>query len=442
MRTLADMPGPGALPILGVAYQLRTRPLDFLQDIAARYGEICALPLGLKRVVFLSAPTHIQHVLQTAHHKYVTSPRKRMFGLLLGNGLLVSDGEFWRHQRGVVQNAFRAADLAYYVDLVSQVAQERVDEWRKRPNGAALDVFAEMSTITMMVILRTMFGRDVQDGHPQIVAAFTDAMRFLQRRWLAMVRPPMWMPTPANRAFLRNRAVADDIVYGLIREARASGASSGGRGLLSILMNRQFGRANPEISDQEMRDELITILVAGYDTTATALSWTLYLLSLHPDALRRVQAEVAAVAESGATGGEELKFTDATIKESMRLYPPAWALTRRAVTQDSIDEYTIPAGTTVLVSPYVTHRLESLWPRPLDFRPSRFMEADPPRFAFFPFGGGQRLCVGASFAIMEARTVLAVLLQHFEPQPPDIPPVPSPQITMPPHRLVMKFRRR
>jgi cytochrome P450 len=445
MKTLADMPGPAAPPILGVSHALRTRPLSFLQEVAAKYGGIAALPLVFRRVVFVSEPDHIEHVLQKAHYKYVNSPRVRQFGLLLGNGLLVSDGEYWRHQRGIVQSALRAADQNYYAEVVSQVARQRVEDWRRLPDESPLDVFGEMSAVTMTVICRTMFGRDFQVGQPEVVAAFRETMRFLQRRWLVPVRVPMWVPTPDNRAFRRNKRIADEIVYSLVAEARTSGNGCGDRGLLSILLNMQSGKDELRITDREVRDELMTILLAGYDTTATALSWTLYLLSLHPDVLRRVQGEVDMVPLNGLSAdgtGRELQYTVAVLRESMRLYPPVWALTRLAVVDDTLGEYTLPEGTTVLISPYVTHRLEQIWPRPLNFDPDRFLGTDPPRFAFFPFGGGPRTCVGMSFAMMEARTVLATILQRYIPQPPDFPPVPAPQITMPPHRLLMRFRRR
>jgi cytochrome P450 len=322
-------------------------------------------------------------------------------------------------------------------DLTGQM----LDRWQQYANtNQAIDVSDEMMHLTLMIISRTMFGADLGAEANRIGQAVSTGIIESNRRMFSFPEIPFWIPTPANRRFLDARAVLDEVVQRMITNRRQSGNPAAHNDLLSMLIEAQDEATGERMSDQQLRDEVLTIFVAGHETTANALSWAWYLLSRNPAVRTKLRHELDQV-----LGGRtptmadlpNLRYTAMVIEEAMRLYPPAWEIERQAVADDTIGGYHIPAGTIVMLSPYVVHRHPQFWSNPEGFEPERFLperSEGRPRFAYFPFGGGPRLCIGNNFALMEAQLILAMVTQRFDLNLlPGRIPSPEPLVTLRPH---------
>jgi cytochrome P450 len=293
-----------------------------------------------------------------------------------------------------------------------------LDAWAPRAGtGVPFDVAAEMSRLTLRVVGKTLFSMDLTGDAAEVGRGLVVALGFLGRRAMGFLPPPVWVPTPASVRFLRARRALDRVVYHIIQTRRRTGEDAGD--FLGMLLAARDADTGEGMSDQQLRDEVMTFVLAGHETTAVALAWTWYLLARHPDADARLRAEVAAVLGGRAPTVEDLpalRYTRMVLEETMRLYPPVWGLGRQAIAADSIGGYPIRAGAPVSMSPYVTHRHPAVWDDPERFDPERFTPervAARPRFAYLPFSGGPRLCIGNEFALMEATLVLALVAQRY-----------------------------
>lgn len=335
----------------------------------------------------------------------------------LGNGLLTSSGDFWRRQRRIAQPAFHRKRIAGFADIMVSDTLDMLRRWDDvAALGNSVDLAHEMMSLTLRIVGKTMLSTDVHDSADAVGNAVTVLNEWADAAIDSLL--PIGFPTPATlRARDASRRL--DRVIGDIVARRRAGEQA--EDLLAMLMEAKDAETGESMTDKQLRDEVMTMFLAGHETTANALAWTFYLLSTHPDIERRVRAELDA-----ALGGTPPSLADLprlpyllqVIKEAMRLYPPAWMIDRNAVADDEIGGYRIRRGTLVLISPYVTHRHPGMWPNPEGFDPERFTpeaEESRPRYAYFPFGGGPRQCIGNSFAMMEAQLIVATVLQRFKP---------------------------
>ena len=417
------IPQAQALPWLGHMPQMARDPLQALHGLALDHGPIVRFTLLGTPYLLISDPAYIREVLVTQAEHFPKADRDlAIMGPLLGYGLLTTNGAQHRTYRKLAQPAFHAKRIVTYADAMTHYATATADRWH---DGATYDMSAEMLRTTMYIVAKTLFNTDATAMGAE-ADAIGAAIHHLQEiadydfTWLDLI--PQWVPTRENRLRKRSRQQIDALIDGMIA-ARRAGAVNGevqDQGdLLSMLLLAEDEEGR-RLTDAEVRDEAINLFVAGHETTSNALTWTSYLLAEHPMVMAKLQAELDQVL-AGRTPTlhdlGQLPYTAQVIKEAMRLYPPAWVLnTRQANADVTIDGYTIAAGTKVFVAPYVMHRLPQYFDTPDQFRPERFtqdFEEQLPRFAYMPFGGGPRICIGNSFAMMEAQLVLATIAQRY-----------------------------
>jgi cytochrome P450 len=372
------------------------------------------------RLLFLHSflvikPEYIEHVLLTNQKNYGKSHfLRRALGPLLGDGLLISEGEFWRRQRRIAAPAFHNKRIAGFVATMAECTEATLARWRGMTEP--FDVAAEMMGLTLDIIARTMFSKDVR-GEVETVRRLTDVVVALPPNMLDLLGFPEWLPRRQPPAYRRVIAEFDAMVARLLTERRADGIDRGD--LLSMLLAARDPETGEGMSDKQLRDEILTIFLAGHETTANALTWTWYLLARHPEAEARLHDELDRV-----LGGRppsfadlaELKWTRMVLEEAMRLYPPAHTISRTALGEDRIGGVRVPRGASITISIYVTHRSPNIWPEPERFDPERFAPAAVAgrhRFAYLPFGGGPRICIGSSFAMAEAQVIIAAIAQRY-----------------------------
>jgi cytochrome P450 len=425
-------PGPPSGRWRGSFFQYSRDPLTFLPEAIRTYGDVIGLRFLKFRIYFLNHPDMIEDLLVTQARKFekgrVLKANKRLFG----KGLLTSEGDFWLRQRRLAQPAFHRARINSYAEAMVQYAEGLVKTWK---DGEQRDIHVEMMGLTLQIVGKTLFGVEVT-GEVQEVGHALEALMELNSDFRRLMLVPGWMPTLTNiRAELAIRRL-DKIIYKIIRERRASGEDRGD--LLSMLLRAQ-DEDGSHMSDTQLRDEALTIFLAGHETTAVTLSWTWWLLAQHPELEAKLYAELDSVLNGRTPTLDDLpslRYTDRVVTESMRLYPPAWGMARMAVEDTEIAGYKIRKGSGVTVSQWAVHRDPRWFDAPLEFRPERW-EGDLakrlPRFAYFPFGGGPRQCIGNTFALMETALVLATIAQHIRFNiVPEHPVVPIASITLRP----------
>src|SRR5688572_3573393 len=411
----AIAPGPRGLPLLGNLLDFRRDTLGFLLASAQAHGDVSRYRLGRDDVYLLSHPDHIKDVLVTSQHSFVKGKGIQWAKLFLGQGLLTSEGEFHTRQRRLAQPAFHRQRIETYGEAMTAHAVRCRD---RIAAGQELDIHAEMMTLTLGVAAKTLFDADVETEAPEIAEALGVIIGFFPRFALPFAPALQRLPLPGNARFDRAVALLDRIVYRIIAERRRSGEDRGD--LLSMLLVASDVEGDGGgMTDRQLRDEVMTILLAGHETTANALTWTWYLIAQNPAVEARLHDEIdRALAGRPPTAADlpALGYVERVLAEAMRIYPPAWGLGRRALADHAVGGYTIPAGTLVAMSPYVVQRDERWWPDPLRFDPDRFTpeaKAARPRFAYFPFGGGARQCIGESFAWMEGVLLLSAIAQRW-----------------------------
>lgn len=435
-------PGPFGNPLLGSLKDMRHDPLSFFVRAASDYGGVTSFRAGPRRVVLASHPDAVRHVLQ--EHAKGYDKKTRGFDavrLLLGNGLLTSEGSFWLRQRRLMQPAFHRQRIAGFADLFVDAAEELAAQLETRAGRSPVDASAAFMRLTLRLASLTLLGTDVGDDAPRISRALTTSMRFANDRITAPFALPLRLPLPAHRRALAAKDVLDEVVARVIAERRRTGTADRAD-LLSMLMEAVDEDSGERMNDAQLHDEVMTLLLAGHETTAAALTWTFVLLSRHPTVRRRLEEEVEAVLgdrRASLADVPKLAFTRRVLDESLRLFPPAWIISRRAVADDEMMGFRIPAETFVLVSPWVTHRTTDCFRNPEGFDPDRFEHQDAwPRFAYFPFGGGPRFCIGNNFALLEATLVIATLSRRLRLDlPPGAQVRPEPAITLRPRDAVL-----
>jgi cytochrome P450 len=416
-RPYAAIPGPRPRPVVGNIPQIARGLLDFWTGAQREHGDFAAFRVGSWPAVLVSDPDAIETVLVRKHRSFI---KHRLFfrhvTALFGDGLLTSEGDFWLRQRRLAAPAFHRQRLDAYARVMTDFTESMLAEWY---DGAELDAHEEMMAVTMRIVARTLFDAEMSEVK-EIGAAFDEVAFELPLRFRRLFRIPDWIPVPSNVRYARGVRRLNALVESIIAERRNAGGDSGS--LLSMLLAARDDDGTP-MSEKQLRDEVVTLFLAGHETTALTLSWAWWLLAQNPSAEARLHEEVDAVLGTDGSARSpsvddlpRLRWTEAVVNEAMRLYPPAWTIGREATEDVVLGDYLIPRGTTVYISPWVLHRDPRRWREPDAFRPERWLGEEVkklPRFVYMPFGGGPRVCIGNHFAQMEAALVLATVARGW-----------------------------
>lgn len=408
-------PGPRRWPVIGQLLAFRRDPLQFLQSLPPAYGGITFLRLGNQDVYFLNDAKLIEQVLVTENQNFTKSRVLQRARTFLGDGLLTAEGQPHLRQRRLVQPAFHRDRLIRYAEDMAQIGDRFRNRWQ---NNAVMDMDQEMMRLTLAIVGKTLFSADVESESKEVGESMEIILGLFQLVMLPFSTVLEKLPLPVMKRFHKAKATLDDIIYGLIAQRRADGKDHGD--LLSMLLNARDEEGDGAgLTDTQVRDEAITLFLAGHETTANALTWTWYLLSQHPEVEARMHGEIDQVLEGRLPSFHDfpkLPYVEHVMAEAMRLYPPAWAIGRQARNDFTLGGYSIPAKSIILMSPYVTHRSADYWPNPTQFDPDRWSQqsGDRPKFAYFPFGGGPRLCIGERFAWMEGVLLISAIAQKWK----------------------------
>ena len=432
-RSITRPPGPEPHFLIGNFPLGRPDPLAVFTGWAREFGDIFYYRAGWIHVYFLNSPELIESVLVTNQQNFRKDRVIQNSRWFLGQGLLTSEGGEWLRQRRLSQPAFHRERLALYARIINGCAEEMLDSWK---DGENRDVHQEMMQLTLRVVAKVLFSVDVKNESKEVAAALNLLMKHSSGARILLPPWVRYLPLPFLIRVRRAVRQLDEVVYRIIRERRRSENDNGD--LLSMLMSAR-DEDGSRMTDRQLRDEVMTFLLAGHETTALSLSWAWFLLSENPEAENKLHHELARVLDGKNPSFEDLPrlcYTEAVVKESVRLYPPAWSLARTAAEDFEIGGYLVPAGSNVVMSQWIMHRDPRFFPSPEQFDPGRWFEEHTqrlPRFAYFPFGGGPRYCVGASFAMMEATLLLAAIAQRFRLRMvPGHKVVPVPSITLRP----------
>jgi cytochrome P450 len=407
-------PGPPQTWLFGNLKEFGRDQLGAMTRWARDYGDFVSARFGPKRVVFANHPDLVEQVLVEQNRKFIKHYRLRQTKRTLGQGLLTSEGDFWRSQRKLAQPAFHRERIAAYSRLMVDFTERMLESWA---DGQSRDIQDDMMRLTLEIVAKTLFDAEISGETADASAAMETLMRSFIARTGSLLNPPHWLPTPLNLRVERAIRRLERILATVIAQRRESGNDRGD--LLSMLLHAQDEDSGRRMSDAQLRDEVMTLFMAGHETTANTLAWTWFLLAGHADAESRLHAELAQV-----LGGRSpvmadlprLSYTESVVNETLRVYPTVWVIGREATEPVELGGYRIPAGTTVFMPQWVIHRDGRWYDDPEQFRPERWeggLIQRIHRYAYFPFGGGPRICIGNNFAQMEATLILATIAQKF-----------------------------
>jgi cytochrome P450 len=451
MTTASYPPGPKGKPLIGHLFEFFHDPLALLLSVAGEYGDIVHIRIGPGDVFLINKPDYIQDVLVNHYQNFIKGRGFLRAKSVLGEGLLTSEGNFHRHQRRLAQPAFHRERIAAYGAVMAEYGARTQERWK---DGETLDIAREMMGLTLAIVARTLFEADVESEVKEIGKAMS---AFREEWWNTTILPFLpfsrfleKLPIPSLRRLNKARARLDAVTYRIIGERRASSRDRGDLLSMLLLAHDEEGDGG-EMTDVQVRDEVMTILFAGHETTANALTWTWYLLSQHPEVEAKLHAELDAVLVGKLPTADDvarLLYTRMVLAEAMRLYPPVWILGRRPLKDYKIDSYVVPADSVIMMSQWVTHHDLRYYPDPFRFDPERWTldaQASRPKFSYFPFGGGPRQCIGEQFAWMEGILLLATIAQKWQMRlVPGHPVEPEPRITLRPRygmRMTLKQRK-
>ena len=410
-------PGPRGRLFSGSIPEMRAGAPQFFLDLVKSYGSVVSFKLGPNNCILVTTPEAARHVLMDNAKNYSKGTRGfKKLQIVMGQGLVTSDGEFWKRQRRMIQPAFHRKQIAKFSVMMHQATEALFEELEEvADQNIAIDVSDLMMRVTMRIVSETLFGEGVEEDVETVGEAVSAVQEEVNRRILSLVDFPLWVPTPANRRLNNAKRALNQVVNRFIEARRREP----GDDLLSSLLAMVDDETRDPMLDQQLRDEVMTLYLAGHETTSHALTWTFFLLSRYPGVDEVLGDEARAFFGRGAFSFErlgELRKTEAILRESMRIFPPVWGFSRLAEASDMIDGFNIPKGAMVFVSPWVLHRNPHLYPNPEGFEPERFageLMQTLPKCAYMPFGAGARQCIGAAFAMMEAKVVLATLAQRY-----------------------------
>ena len=438
-------PGPKPRFPIGNMPLASADPLSVFLGWAHEFGDIFYYRAAWIHVYFLNHPDLIEAVLVRNYQNFLKDHVVRKSRWFFGDGLLTNEGESWLRQRRLSQPAFHRERIASYAKIMTGYAEQMLASWKNK-DGETCDIHQEMMQLTLRIVVRALFNVESEE-----IGEISAAMNVLMRNsvGLRLLLPPVarYLPTPAMNEFRRSIKQLDKTVYGIIAQRHAQESDAGD--LLSMLMQAR-DEDGSRMNDKQLRDEVMTFLLAGHETTALALSWTWYLLGQNPEAEQKLHEELDRVLDGRLPSFADLSAlsnAERVIKESLRLYPPAWGLARTVIKEFELGGYRIPAGSNVVMSTWVVHRDPRYFPDPEEFDPDRWLPEKAqklPKFAYFPFGGGPRQCIGASFAMMEATLLLATIAQRFRFRAVSNDPViPTPSFTLRPKQGIrMRLEKR
>lgn len=410
-------PGPRGVPILGMLPAVRRDPTGVFLDAARRFGDVSYFKIGPRRGYLITNPTDIRRVLQDNARNYHKSPLYQKLRTSIGNGLLTSEDDFWLRQRRIAQPAFHRQRVAALAGVMARTARETADEWQAIADaGRPVDIADEMMRFTRTVVVRALLGGDLGPFADTIDEAWAVINEHVGASFWSLGIAERFQRRQARR-FEAARQVLRSAVDYVIAQRRHHPSEA--VDLLSMLMAARDEDTGEGMSDEQLRVEVTTFLLAGQETTALALTWTWCLLSQHPAARQRLEEELDTVLAGRPPDYDDLArlpYVRMVIDEALRLYPPAWGFSRQALSDDTLGGFPLPRGWLAFVVPYVLHRLPALWKDPEAFAPERFAaehSAERPKFAYLPFGAGPRQCIGNQFALIEAHISLATLAQRY-----------------------------
>lgn len=444
-RDVSRLPGPPWYTAVGNTLSFLRHALDFSVEMRERFGDVVSVPTLMGRVTLIFHADGVRHILQENHRNYNKDiPDYRILSLILGKGLLTNDGASWLQQRRLIQPAFHRDRVAALGPIMTDTTLAWLERWETSnlvDTSTPLDLIQELSSLTLSIVCKALFGADLRGEQlARVSRALTTANHLLAE---AFYLPGILsLPTPQRHRLHAARRELHTVVDEIVLQHRSSSEQRGD--LLTMLLDARDEETGEGMSDDQVRDEVLTLLLAGHETTANALAWTFYLLAQHQHDAAKLQDEYRRVLKGQPPLMEDLPrlpVTRMVVEESMRLYPPAWAVGRHALQADEVGGYTIPRGAYVLLFQYVTHRHPGYWERPDEFDPERFSAeraADRPRFAYFPFGGGPRLCIGNQFALTEAQLILATILSRYQLRlAPNAQVIPEPLVTLRPRGTLL-----
>ncbi|MEM9950000.1 MAG: cytochrome P450 [Chloroflexota bacterium] len=426
---------PDSHLIAGLFFDFQRDPLDLLER-ARTYGDVVRMRFAYKQNYVMNHPDAVQEVLVKQANKFRKDDFIRnAFEPFIGNGLTISEGDHWKKQRKLLAPAFHAQRIRHYAETIIAQTHLLLEKWQTEPNR---DLQNDMVYLTTGIVGLTLFGDDASQQSDEISQLLGEVNQLFIERSQQIASLPRWMPTQHNRNLNRVVSAFDEIVHRFIHERQQTMADRGD--LLSMLLLSEDENGN-RMSPQEVRDEAVTIFLAGNDTTASALTWMLYALTQHPDVLDKIRHEVEAIAPSRDLSFDDLRdlsYLNAVIDEVQRLYPVTWAFSRECITDCEIMGYHIPAKSIITLPSYSIHRDPTWWDEPLTFKPERFIgEHQRPKYSYFPFGGGRRVCIGSNLALMEIRLVVATIVRHMDiVYTNDDPLKPNPMMVMQPNQRV------
>jgi cytochrome P450 len=438
-------PGPAGRGLSGNLREFTEDRLGTLARWAREHGDVVSARFGPKRILFVNHPDIVEDVLVHQNRKFIKHYRLRQAKLTLGEGLLTSEGEIWRARRKLVQPAFHRERIAAFGDLMVDFTERLIAPWK---DGQARDLQAHMMRLTLEIVAMALFGAELGGESAEVGAAMETLMHNFVASIAKALIVPRWLPTPGNLRVAAAVRRLDRVLYHIIARRRESGEDRGD--LLSMLLRAQDEESGRRMTDRQLRDECMTLFLAGHETTANTLSWACFLLSQHPEAEAKLHEEVDQVlAGRRPTLADlpRLPYTENVVNEALRLYPPAWMLGREPTEPVELGGYRVAKGTTIFMTAYVIHRDPRWYDDPDAFHPERWADGllhRIPRYAYFPFGGGPRICIGNSFALMESALVLATMARKYRLRlAPDAVVEPLPSMTLrPAHGLNMLVSKR
>lgn len=438
-RTPATAPGPSGPQMLRAIRTIRSDALGFLEQMARAYGPVVQFPIPSPPTYLVSDPEAVRRVLVTHAREYDKETiQYRSLSLVTGEGLLTTSGEVWRRQRRMVQPAFHHEVLERVVGHAARAADELVSRWGDLSRGAVIDIDEAMMRVALETVGASLFGTDLSGDADRLARATIEALDVVVARAQVPVQPPDWLPTRPTRRLRAALVQLDDAVASMVASRQRAGSADEPSTLLDLLV--EAAAADPPIPASEVRDELVAFLVAGHETTASALTWALWLLAGDAEVQGEVTQELDEVlGERALTYADldRLPWTRAVFDEAMRLYPPVWLVSRHAKEDDVLAGREIPAGSLIIMTPYIAQRDPQLWEAPTEFRPQRFLDGHRRGAAgdavFWPFGLGPRMCIGRDFAYVEGMAVLSVLLRQIAvSRVPGVVPRPAALVTLRP----------
>jgi cytochrome P450 len=406
--------------LLGNLRQFKANSFQAICDWHRDYGDLVGFKLANRQLYLFSHPQLVEQALikQSSIFVKMYNPAKpNGLALILGQGLVTSQGDLWRRQRRLMQPVFQRSNLASMLPQMVTAGNNLLQRWRQLGDGTEVDLGDEMIKVTLEVITQTMFSTSVLDKIADIAPALDTGLKYAASTVSNPLTLPLFVPTPANRAFKQATGILDDIIYGMIDQRRNQ--SDAPHDLLTMLLNARDSETGKPMTDKQIRDEVITIFTAGHETTANLLTWTLYLLARHPAVLAKLRAELNGQLHGNIPDAEalqQLTYTRAVLSESMRIRPPVGILMRKVNQDTRIDGYALKGGSLAVFSIYNVHHHPDYWPQPDSFDPERFLTAENRRFAYMPFGTGERICMGNHFALLESQLLLSMIVQNFDVQ--------------------------